>query len=170
MPSVGENLPTVIHLNDCWATPSWHIVPRRSPKFVPVGEIERGDKRIRLDIALDDYLVAMNNGRTGKAPLGARHLVVAAVHWAEIFFPEQIAICVEAEQAFRTEGGDEMLPVRGGGRVAMRRFRVPIDSRDGRMAEFGLDNFAGRSIECDEAPFLTSTILRRLDISIEPDL
>src|SRR5262245_11334199 len=60
-------------------------------------------------VPVDNQCVAMQDGRTTLA------VPMLGVHLAQVFFPDQLSIQVEAIQAVRSEGSEDTLAVGDGG-------------------------------------------------------
>jgi len=129
MPAVDRDLGAAAAGDDRGRAPGRHILARRAPEFPAVGEIEDGEEGVLLHIAEDDDFSLVDDRRAGEAPLRGRHLEIAGDHRAEVFFPEQFAGGIEAEEPLGTEDRDDALAVGRGRGVAVRGLGVARDLR-----------------------------------------
>ena len=170
MPSIDHELGARLRLDQRGCAPGRHVLSRRAPKLVPIEDVEGGDERILLHIAEHDHFALVNNGRTAKAPLRGGRCVVARVHRAEVLFPEQLSIGIEAKQPLAAKDGHDVPAIRRGRGVAMRGLGVALHFRDGLHGERIPEDFPGGLVEREQTPLLRLIVIRRGNIAIEPDL
>ena len=99
----------------------------------------------------------------------ARHLVIARVHRAVVFLPNDRAFHVEAEQSLRTEDRDDMLAVGRRSGIAMARLGVAFHAWNSFVPKLVPNHLAGDFVERDQTPLVSHPVVGRIDVAVETD-
>ena len=87
--SVGDQHRHVVKFVNGWCGPSRNFVTFGSPDFGSIFDIEGGDKRLALDVALNDDFVFVDDWRGSESPLIAGIVEPTTVEKTGIKFPKQ---------------------------------------------------------------------------------
>ena len=124
LPAVHHEDRSPVRLVDEGRAPGGHVLSRRTPELLAGGEVEGGEERVVVDVALQVHDALVDHRRAGDAPLRVGRLEIRRVEGAEVLLPEEPAVEVVAVEALGAEEDDDPLPVGGGGRVRVRRLGV----------------------------------------------
>src|SRR6185295_15838606 len=92
-----DNLRFAGVFNDNWTRPRCIFGSGDAPALLAGALVEGEEKRLLFVVPVDDERVAEKGGRTAFA------MAVLGVHFAEVFFPDQLAAEIEAKKTIGAE-------------------------------------------------------------------
>jgi len=125
--SICDQFSSRLPFVDGWRSPGGNFFTRSFPNQFSVLQTVSRNKRVLLNIGLNDYQVTINDRRAAVFPLIIRIVEPTGVEHSDILFPEQLAVEVVGIKTMRPEKSDEIFSVRYGSRIGMGRFRMSLD-------------------------------------------
>src|SRR6185295_15744255 len=134
--------------------PGRQFIALGQPHPFAVLEVESSDKRILLNVTLDDNQALVDGGRTRIAPGQFRLTRVTGIEYAEILLPEKLAVHVITIESFGTECGHNDTSISCRRRVCLSGLDVPFDLRHPLIGSLRPDNLAGALTETVHEPLM----------------